>query len=255
MAREVQEIIENPAFSRRAALRTFGGAAALAATGLALAACGGSGNGNSNAGASTATVDLGKAFRDIKIDEDNHVTFLIAALGAGARPAPKFDTTLAVFNPTSQAQFIALADALENTGTGAYTYATQFLVSAPAVLVAGASIGLVEGRHAGFLNAISGRPLLTDPNSANDMGDPTNAVPGGNYSMEVPQKPSQVVARATPFLGGAFSLNGGPPPPADDFGGLSGAALVGAVLNYALLLEYLEKTYYDLNVPKFFPAT
>lgn len=94
--------------------------------------------------------------------------------------------------------------ALENTGAGAYTYATQFLVSVPKVLVASAAIALVEGRHAGFLNVLTRRPILTDPTPGqNDHNDPTGStyptlstgLP--DYSQEVPQPLSLVAQRGS----------------------------------------------------------
>ncbi len=240
---------------KRRDLMAKAGAFTLGAAGAAfIAGCGGNSSSASGTGASFSAAQLTRAFKDIMTDEDNHVNFLKAAIpanGGVARVAPTFDTTLAVFNPTSLASFYALADALENTGTGAYTYATKYLVTVPDVLTAAASIGLVEGRHAGFLNFLTNRPLLTNPAPGqNDANDPTNPVPGGNYSMEVPQPPSIVGQRAAPFLVN-INLNGGVGLPDDQFA--NQGVVPFTVLNYALLLEYLEKTFYDLNVPKFFP--
>jgi hypothetical protein len=240
--------------SRRTTIGLFGTGAVAALAGLA--GCGGGDNNTANAATGPFTRGVvGNAFTEIMKDEDNHVAFLVAAItanGGTPRPAPTFDTTQAVWNPTSVATFYELADALENTGTGAYTYATQYLVSVPSVLVSAAGIALVEGRHAGFLNALTGRPLLTDPSVAGDHNDPTGktfpTLNGGaiaDASQEVPQNPALVLQRAAPFLVNV-NLNGGPPPPADTFPGG-----VFEVLNYALLLEYLEKSWYDRNVPRF----
>ncbi len=254
-----QDPIMRRIISRRKSLGLLGGGAVAALAGLA--GCGGSGSSNTISGSNTGPFTRAtaiSAFQSILTDEDRHVTYLTAAIpanGGTARPAPTFDTTQAVFNPKDVATFYALSEALENTGTGAYVYATQYLVSVPSVLVAAASIGLVEGRHAGFLNILTGRPILTDPTPGlNDSADPSGktfstlstSVP--DMSQEVPQAPSTVLQRAQPFLVNV-NLNGGPPPPADDFSGQGPVPFT--VLNYALLLEYLEKTFYNINVPKF----
>ena len=249
---EVRERI----LSRRGTLGLMGTGAVAALAGLAGCGGGDSKTNSINTGPFTRAAAT-NAFKDIMKDEDSHVAFLNAAIpanGGTARPAPTFDTTQAVWNPPNVNTFYELAVALENTGTGAYTYASQFLVSVPAVLVSAASIALVEGRHAGFLNVLTGRPILTNPAvGQNDKTDPTGVtfpvLNGGafpDFSQEVPQPPSQVLARAQPFLVNV-NLNGGAAPPSDTFPGG-----VFEVLNYALLLEYLEKTWYDRNVPRFF---
>jgi hypothetical protein len=201
---------------------------------------------SSGGGVSVGSSEIAEAFRSIKTDEDNHVTFLVQQLGSNARPAPTFSTaalTAANFNT-----FVADSAALENTGTGAYLGAAPYLASNTTFLGYAAAIAIVEGRHAGFLNALNGsitgslRPLLTDPGS----GDSTEP---NNDSLEVPQTPDGVNSRAAPFLVGV-NLNGGPAP-------LTGSSFAPysaiQILNYALLLEYLEKTFYDINVPTFFP--
>ena len=240
--------------SRRASIGFLGTGAVAALAGLA--GCGGgNSNSNSNIGPFSRSA-VSNAFKDIMTDEDSHVAFLNAAItnaGGTPRPAPTFDTTQSVWNPADVNTFYELAVALENTGTGAYTYATRYLVSVPDVLVAAASIGLVEGRHAGFLNVLTGRPILTDPTPGlNDKSDPSTktftTLNGGttaDFAQEVPQAPSEVLTRAQPFLVNV-NLNGGAAPPSDTFPGG-----VFEVLNYALLLEYLEKTWYDRNVPRF----
>ena len=238
MEKLMHDIVNRRAFLKRAGL------AGLGTMGAGLVGLTGCGSDNGTASASDGKINgltraaVQSAFGDIKKDEDNHVEFLNAAIpanGGTARPAPTFDTSQAVWNPTSVNQFYELAVALENTGTGAYVYAAQYLVSVPVVLVAAASIGLVEGRHAGFLNILTGRPILTDPTPGqNDSTDPTgktfDTLPTGlpNKAMEVPQKPSTVALRAKPFLVNV-ALNGGPGLPADDFSGQG--AVPFAVLN------------------------
>ncbi len=253
----MNKVVENTldGMDRRDLIKRIGSFTLGAATTAFIAGCGGNDNKAAAAtGANFSGVQLTRAFKTIMEDEDNHVSFLKAAIpanGGTVRPAPTFDTTLAVFNPPDVATFFTLAEALENTGTGAYTYAAKFLVSVPDVLTAAASIGLVEGRHAGFLNFLTNRPLLTNPAPGqNDANDPSNPVTGGNYSMEVPQPPSVVAQRAQPFLVN-LNLNGGAGVPDDNFS--NQGAVPFTVLNYALLLEYLEKTFYDRNVPRFFP--
>lgn len=257
---ENREEIKARILTRRNSLGLLGGGAIAALAGLA--GCGdgdGTNNNNINTGPfSRAAVD--NTFRTIQQDEANHTTYLVAAItanGGTPRPAPTFDTTQSVWNPADVNTFYELAVALENTGTGAYTYATQYLVSAPTVLVAAASIGLVEGRHAGFLNVLTNRPILTDPTPGqNDSTNPTGktfptlgATP--NASQEVPLNPATVLQRAAPFLVNV-NLNGGPTPPNNDFSGQGN--VVFTVLNYALLLEYLENLWYARNVPRFFPT-
>ncbi|MCA1595978.1 MAG: ferritin-like domain-containing protein, partial [Chloroflexi bacterium] len=163
---------------------------------------------------------------------------------------PTFDTSQPVWNPANTTQLANLADALENTGTGAYLYAIQnnspFAANANAAQAA-AAIDLVEGRHAGFLNALTNRPLLTDPNPnimPLDSQPPITSYLGvTSQSQEVAQPPSEVGMRAAPFLVN-LNLNGGPGLPGDNLAG----ATIPDILNYALLLEYLERDWYVKNV-------
>lgn len=115
------------------------------------------------------------------------------------------------------------------------------LIASPDTLQVAASIAIVEGRHAGFLNALLNRDLLTDPNAS-------DTVSPNNNSREVPQLPDQVAARAAPFIQGV-NLNGGPALPTNAT--IASASLTD-ILNFALFLEYLEKSFYDINVPRFF---
>lgn len=85
----------------------------LGVAGMIVGCGGGSSAQSPSAGVNSAEVR--RAFQDIMADEDNHVAYLLTALGASARPAPTFVTA----NLTSPDvnTFITQAAALENTGT------------------------------------------------------------------------------------------------------------------------------------------
>jgi ferritin-like protein len=162
------------------------------------------------------------AFREIMNDEAEHVSFFEVALekaGAPVRPKPRFKG-LALSN---QGDFITMAGTLENIGVGA------FLLAIPAIsdkkyMAAAASIVTIEARHAGFVNALLGKPL------------------GPNGAFDKPISHAEILKAASPFI---ESLNGGPDP-ADALDNDT------VILNFALLLEHLEAEFYRVNVPNLF---
>lgn len=169
---------------------------------------------------------LKSEFRSIQKHENAHVQFILTALGSAARPKPTFRNLL----QRDFRSFVAVSQALENTGVGAYLNALPNISSSANVAAAG-SIALVEARHAGFLNNYQKDALVASP--ANSGRDP---------SFDAPLTPAQVRAAAGVFIA---SLNGGPPvdyTPGNDI----------SILNYALVLEYLEADFYNVNVPKFY---
>ena len=169
-------------------------------------------------------------FLAIQQHENDHVAFLVAALGGAARPKPTFQNLL----QNSYADFVLLSQTLENTGVGAYLGAAPNINNS-AVLAGAGSIATIEARHSGYLNT-----LLHDPITANSMDDDANP------SLEGPLTAAQVVAGAGAFIA---SLNGGPPV---DYSTTKSDANDIDILNFALALEYLESEYYNLNVPKFY---
>lgn len=160
-----------------------------------------------------------QAFHEIRKDEDAHVSFLKTALGSYARPKPTFKNLWQDDKP----DFVNLSQVFENVGVGAY------LMAAPAIsnkgyLAAAGSILTIEARHAGYLDALVGKPL--SPNGAFDK----------------PISQAQIVKDVMPFIA---SLNGGSDPSRPLTSDID-------ILNFALLLEYLEATFYDVNVPIYY---
>lgn len=169
-------------------------------------------------------------FRSIRDHENDHVAFLVEALGRRARPKPVFHNLVV---PTVD-DFVNIAQALENTGVGAYLGAAPFIKSPDYVAAAG-SILTIESRHAGALNV-----LQNDAISAN-ITDLT-----ANPSFEAALTDDQVIAGAGPFI---RNLAGGP---ALGYSNKMSSQNDIAILNFALALEYLEADFYNANVHHFF---
>ena len=130
--------------SRRSMLRRSDvAAAAIVPLGGILAACGSTaGTATTNPTATTATFaglkavgDNKTAFTEIMTDENAHVQFLMSALGTSARPKPTFQAIA----QTDIMSFAKVAQALENTGVGAYLMAAP-AISSKAYLSAAGSI-------------------------------------------------------------------------------------------------------------------
>ena len=169
-------------------------------------------------------------FQAIQKHENDHVAFLVAALGDAARPMPHFQN----LKQHNLEDFVATSQALENTGVGAYLGAAPVIFSRDYLAAAG-SIALIEARHAGWVNV-----LHMDPITGNAIDDDTD------HSFDQFLTVDQVVAAAGPFI---KDLNGGPPL---TFSNTPSAANDIDILNFALALEYLEAAYYNLNVPRFY---
>ena len=172
-------------------------------------------------------------FQSIQAHEIEHVAVirtLITNLGGTPRPSPTFKNLL---QPNLVA-FGTVSQALENTGVGAYLGAAPVILQ-PAVLAAAGSIATIEARHAGYLNVLFNTFHTTN-------------IFGVEQVFERPLTIQEVVDAATPFVAG---LNGGPPL---TFSATRSRANDIAILNFALALEYLERDFYNLNVPKYYPV-
>jgi hypothetical protein len=168
--------------------------------------------------------EFSAAFKSIVVHENAHVDFLKNALGTHARPKPNFKNLL----QANVQDFITLATAFENVGAGAYLNAAYY-INSKTYLSASASIALVEGRHAGFLNVATGQPITIN-----------------NANFEREDSPGFVAQQVAPFI---QDLNGGPPV---SYGLYSTPANDLVILNFALALEYLEAEFYNINVPMFY---
>lgn len=171
---------------------------------------------------------IGLAFRDIRKEETDHVTFLINLLGSNARPKPAF-FNLKRFTLLG---FLKVAQTLENLAAGAYLGTLQYFFDSTK-MAAAASIGFIEARHGTFLNVLLDKRITTNV---------TGKVP----SFETTLSQLDVLKLVGRFLA---NLNGGPPlaysttlpSPANDI----------AILNFLLALEYMSLDFYTVNLPMF----
>lgn len=135
-----------------------------------------------NAGYSSADVAV-EQLKQIQSDEATHTSVLQSTItSAGGTPLTscKFDFTSAL---TDVSTTMAVARVVEMVGVGAYLGAAS-LVQDPQLLTAAASILTVEARHQTMLNILGGS---------------TTAIPG---AFDLPLKPEQVLAIASPFISG-----------------------------------------------------
>lgn len=110
-----------------------------------------------------------KVFQQIAQHESAHVAYLIAGLGGTGStnfvPKPTFDFTggqgvsgAGIFDPFNDyQQFLALAQAFEDTGVRAYKGQAGNLISQPDLLTAALQIHSVEARHASEVRRLRGQ--------------------------------------------------------------------------------------------------
>ena len=166
-------------------------------------------------------------FKEIQADENFHVHALqglIEMLGGVPNAMPTFQG----LRMPNMAAFGSQAMMFENTGARAYLSVLPLLFDRTNVIPYAGAIAQVEAYHSGYLNT-----LLN-----------TQIVPYGSSLVQtIPV--AQVVQRISPFianLNGTLPVIGMVPSPANDL----------EILNFALILEYLEADFYNINVPAFF---
>jgi rubrerythrin len=129
-----------------------------------------------------ATGQTAVALKRVVEDENIHVEALQAALGKKAVKSPTFDFGTTT---TNEAEFLATAYALENTGVHAYL-GQGFNIANPAYLKVALTIVTIEARHAGVFgllalnsaHAISPQGAFDDPWKAKRV---LNAVRGTHF--------------------------------------------------------------------------
>ncbi len=121
--------------------------------------------------------DALRAAKVIQAHEEAHVKFLKAQLGKDAVKKPKFNFGDATAN---QANFLATAVVLEDTGVAAYAGQGPRLSQKP-VVKAALSIHSVEARHAAFVRELAGQSFAPK-------------------AFDKPLAMGPVLKRATPFI-------------------------------------------------------
>lgn len=124
-------------------------------------------------------------FEKIAQHESAHVDFLIAGLGADAIDKPTFDFTAGgLFNPFGDyQQFLALAQAFEDTGVRAYKGQAGNLITTPDLLQAALQIHSVEARHASEVRRIRGEKGWIVGNSRGTLPSQAQGVYDGEQNV------------------------------------------------------------------------
>jgi hypothetical protein len=127
-------------------------------------------------------------FQQIKKHEVAHVTYLTNAINSlGATPAtkPVFDFTAGgAFNPfVVYADFLALAQAFEDTGVRAYKGQAGNLISSNDVLTAALQIHSVEARHASEVRRLRAKNGLDANNKAWVSGNSRGTLPAATQAV------------------------------------------------------------------------
>jgi len=169
--------------------------------------------------------------RTVGAHEAAHVDALTGTVeDLGGTPVPEGEYD---FGYTTPSEFLAVAQALENTGVAAYAGAAPQVVNND-VLAAAAGIHSVEARHASFLNLVNG----------------TSPFPAG---VDEAKSISEVLEIAGQFVTSEVDpsvYETGEDRPTHDRKAEDDTTDVN-VLNYALTLEHLENAFYRDGLAQF----
>jgi Ferritin-like domain len=171
--------------------------------------------------------------KEVRIDEQQHVPILQGLLTDPDNPLPvpirKFpNLNFAALRQPNLTAFLETAAAFENTGSGLYHGALLNITQTQEYFPIAAGLAAVESRHASWLNSMLGESLV--PNFA---------------PVEAPIPQSIVLSRVSEFVLDPRSTF-----PSFDTTVVSDANNF-AILDFVLFLEYIEATFYALNVPLF----
>jgi len=187
-----------------------------------VAVTGGTLNSSVTGGTSTATGGAKVNFTDTRIadiaaeilnDEMLHVKFLRTALGGVAVAEPAINLNALGIGFGSQAEFLTLSRAFEDTGVSAYAGAATLLTGNN--LQAAAQILAVEAYHAGNirLNVVQQAITVKATDSLDVPPDEKHFFPVDANALAIKRSPSQVLAivyanAATGTASGGFFPNG-----------------------------------------------
>ena len=170
---------------------------------------------------------------EVMIDEAQHVPILQNLLNDPDNPLPVPIRKPPHFNFARLIQpnltaFLETAAGFENTGSGLYHGALLNITQTEEYFPTAAGLAAVESRHAAWLNSMIGQALVP------------NFVP-----VEAPIDQGLTLSRVAEFV-----LD-----PRSTFPSFSTTVVSDAnnffILDFVLFLEYIESTFYALNVPRF----
>jgi hypothetical protein len=228
-ANDSRDHAPEPARSRRSFLTRAAGASAVALPALSLAMT----SKARAAGSKKLTGLTATLLQEIMNDEAQHVPIIKNLLDDAANPLPvpirkppNFNMA-ALRQPTLQT-FLETASVFENTGSGLYHGALLNITQTPEYFPTAAGLAAVESRHASWLNSLLGESLVPD-----------------FAPVEAPIDQSITLARVAEFVTDHRSTF-----PSFDTTVVSDANNF-FILDFVLFLEYIESTFYAVNVPRF----
>jgi hypothetical protein len=228
-ANDTREEAPEPARSRRSFLNRAAGASALALPALGLAMT----SEARAAGPRRLTGLTATLIQEIMNDEAQHVPIIQNLLNDPDNPLPVPIRRPPNFNLSRLRQpnlqtFLETAVGFENTGSGLYHGALLNITQTQEYFPTAAGLAAVESRHASWLNSLLGEALVPD-----------------FAPVEAPIAQSVVLSRVAEFVTDPRSTF-----PAFDTTVVSDANNF-FILDFVLFLEYIESTFYAVNVPRF----
>jgi hypothetical protein len=216
--------------SRRTFLAGAARASVLAVPAIALAA---PGMARAAKPASKLTGFAATLINEVLEDEAQHVPIIQGLLDDPDNPLPVPMRKPPSFNMARLVQpnltaFLETAAGFENTGSGLYHGALLNITQTQEYFPIAAGLASVESRHASWINSLLGQALVPD------------FVP-----VEEPVPQSTVLSRVGEFVTDHRSTF-----PSFDTNTVSDANNF-FILDFVLFLEYIESTFYAVNVPRF----
>ena len=171
--------------------------------------------------------------QEVQSDEDQHVPIIQNLLDDPDNPLPvpirpKPSLHLDRLRQPNLQAFLETAAGFENTGSGLYGGALIAITQTPEYFPTAVGLCTVESRHASWLNSLIGQSLVPD-----------------FAPVESPVPQSVALSRVAEFVNEHRSTF----PSFDPVNPSDGNNFF--ILDFLLFLEYIESTFYDLNVPLF----